>query len=155
MHKVVQREDISNHRRLNARTEKTEHIRWKAFEERTEVSKEPRTVSCLNFFSLDIDIERWQIDESDENERILNKTHVMNCTDWHVIVNDYSVFFADWPWLQLLACCFVVRFGLFRRILYVIHALIEYLCVDRRKDMFFRSFELIEASYLTLVWPSR
>lgn len=54
----------------------------------------------------------------------------MNGTDWHVIVNDYSVLLADWPWLQLLACCFVVRLGLFGCIFYVINALIEYLTIE-------------------------
>lgn len=57
----------------------------------------------------------------------LKLTHVMRGANWHVVVNNDSVFFADGSRLQFPACCFVERLGLRRRIVYVMHALIEYL----------------------------
>lgn len=80
----------------------------------------------------------------------------MDCAYRHIIVNYNSMLLAYWSWLELLSGGLVVRLWLVRRVLYVIHALIEYL---RGKDLETVKSRRIEeevksSTYLTFVWPS-
>lgn len=76
-------------------------------------------------------------------------THVMNCTNWHIIVHDNPMFLADWPWLQLFACWFEVRLWLLGCVFYVIHALIEYLREEKNRINCYNNIKYFSNKFTT------